>query len=81
MYNTAFYDIPKIGVPIGLKFPVLVTEDMVRGMKKGAVIIDVSIDMGGCVETSEVTSHENPIFVKHDVVPIRIMLCTNTPSR
>lgn len=58
--------------------PVLVTEHMVKQMKKGAVIIDVSIDMGGCVETSEVTSHENPIFVKHDVIHYCV---PNIPSR
>ena len=48
--------------------PVLVTEAMVEGMKSGAVIIDVSIDMGGCFETSEVTTHDHPTFVKHGVI-------------
>ncbi|QFZ55807.1 alanine dehydrogenase [Oceanihabitans sp. IOP_32] len=48
--------------------PIVVTEAMVQYMKKGAVIIDVSIDMGGCFETSEVTTHKNPTFVKHNVV-------------
>ena len=42
--------------------PVIVTESMVDSMKTGAVIIDVSIDMGGCFETSEVTNHDNPTF-------------------
>ncbi len=45
----------------------LVTEDMVMNMKPGSVIIDVSIDQGGCIETSELTNHDNPVFVKHDV--------------
>ncbi len=58
--------------------PVLVTEDMVRSMKRGAVIIDVSIDMGGCVETSEITSHDKPIFTKHDVIHYCV---PNIPSR
>lgn len=58
--------------------PVLVTEEMVMHMKKGAVIIDVSIDMGGCVETSEVTSHDSPIILKHDVVHYGV---PNIPSR
>ena len=40
---------------------------MVKQMKQGSVIIDVSIDQGGCVETSVVTSHCDPIFVKHGV--------------
>ncbi len=52
----------------GMKAPMLVTEDMVRKMKYGSVIVDVAVDQGGCIETSEVTSHENPIIVKHDVL-------------
>ncbi|WP_282123420.1 alanine dehydrogenase [Algibacter mikhailovii] len=48
--------------------PIVVTEAMVEHMKKGAIIIDVSIDMGGCFDTSEVTTHKNPTFVKHNVV-------------
>jgi alanine dehydrogenase len=47
--------------------PTVVSEDMVSQMKKGAVIIDVSIDQGGCFETSSITSHINPVFKKHDV--------------
>ena len=47
--------------------PCIVTEEMVMQMKHGSVIIDVSIDQGGCVETSQVTSHSNPVFVKHGV--------------
>jgi len=47
--------------------PVIVSEQMVEGMKKGAVLIDVSIDMGGCFETSEVTTHDQPTFKKHNV--------------
>ncbi|TGV03969.1 alanine dehydrogenase [Flavivirga rizhaonensis] len=48
--------------------PVIVSEAMVQSMKKGAIIIDVSIDMGGCFETSEVTTHKKPTFIKHDVI-------------
>lgn len=47
--------------------PCIITEEMVKQMKQGSVIIDVSIDQGGCVETSEITSHNNPVFVKHGV--------------
>ena len=50
------------------KVPCLVSEEMVIEMKKGSVVVDVSIDQGGCFETSEVTSHKKPIFVKHGVV-------------
>lgn len=48
--------------------PVVVTEDMVSNMKFGSVIVDISIDQGGCFETSQVTNHENPIFRKYGVV-------------
>lgn len=47
--------------------PVIVTEAMVETMKRGSVIIDVSIDMGGCFETSEITSHDKPVFTCHGV--------------
>mgnify|MGYP002629254441 CR=1 FL=1 len=47
--------------------PCLVTEDMVKQMEHGSVIIDVSIDQGGCFETSRLTTHDNPIFEKHGV--------------
>src|SRR5690606_15704084 len=48
--------------------PMVVTEEMVSGMRPGSVIIDASIDRGGCFETSEVTSHEAPIFIKYGVI-------------
>ena len=52
----------------GGRAPTVVTEDMVRGMKPGAVIVDIAIDQGGCVETSRETTHHEPTFVVHDVV-------------
>ncbi|MEY4130656.1 MAG: alanine dehydrogenase [Actinomycetota bacterium] len=52
----------------GGRAPVVVSEDMVRTMKKGAVIIDIAIDQGGCIATSHETTHSNPIFEKHGVV-------------
>ncbi len=48
--------------------PLVVTEEMVSSMRRGSVIIDVSIDRGGCFETSEITSHESPIFLKYGVI-------------
>lgn len=48
--------------------PILVSEEMVASMRSGSVIIDVSIDRGGCFETSEITSHEKPTFVKHGII-------------
>ena len=50
------------------KAPHIVTEEMVKSMKKGAVIVDVSIDQGGCVETSRPTTHSDPVFIMHDVI-------------
>jgi len=52
----------------GAKAPHLVTEDMVRHMQTGAVLVDVSIDQGGCFETSHVTTHADPTYVLHGVV-------------
>jgi len=46
----------------------VVTEEMVATMKPGAVILDVSIDQGGCIETSEITTHDLPTFTKYDVI-------------
>ncbi len=58
--------------------PVLVSSTMVEQMKKGAVVIDVSIDMGGCFETSEVTTHNKPTYEKFGVVHYAV---PNIPSR
>jgi alanine dehydrogenase len=48
--------------------PVVVTEDMVSNMKYGSVIVDISIDQGGCFETSNTTTHDRPIFKEHGVI-------------
>ena len=58
--------------------PVLVTEAMVQQMKTGAVIVDVSIDRGGCFETSEITTHKNPFIEKFGVLHYGV---PNIPSR
>ncbi|MTI61348.1 MAG: alanine dehydrogenase [Firmicutes bacterium] len=52
----------------GSKAPHLVTEDMIKDMKEGAVIVDVAIDQGGCVETTYPTTHDDPVFITHGVV-------------
>ena len=54
--------------PSGGLSPVVVTEEMVSNMKAGSVIVDVSIDSGGCFETSRMTTLENPVFKKYDVI-------------
>ena len=52
----------------GGRAPTVVTEEMVRAMKSRAVIVDVAVDQGGCIETTRETTHAEPTFVTHDVV-------------
>lgn len=61
----------------GAKAPFVVTEKMVRTMQQGSVIVDVSIDQGGCIETSRPTKHSDPVFVKHGVIHYCV---TNMPG-
>jgi alanine dehydrogenase len=61
----------------GGRTPNLVTEKMVETMKEGAVIVDVAIDQGGCMETSKPTTHKKPTFIKHGVVHYCV---TNMPG-
>lgn len=61
----------------GGKTPLLVKKEMLKMMKKGAVIVDVSIDQGGCFETSMPTTHQNPVYVKEGVVHYAV---TNMPG-
>jgi len=64
--------------------PCVVTEEMVQKMKPGSIIIDVSIDQGGCFETSRITDHKNPVFKKfgitHYCVPNMASRVPNTAS-
>jgi len=61
----------------GAKAPYVVTEEMVKTMQPGSVIVDVSIDQGGCIETSKPTKHSDPVFVKHGVTHYCV---TNMPG-
>jgi len=65
--KTADVVIGAISSKIG-RAPIIVTEEMVKCMKDYSVIVDVSIDKGGCIETSEITSHQAPVFAKHGVI-------------
>ena len=58
--------------------PIIVSKTMVENMKRGAVIIDVSVDMGGCFETTEMTSHDKPTQIKYDVIHYGV---PNIPAR
>ena len=62
----------------GQRTPLVVSEPMVAGMRKGSVIVDVTIDRGGCFETSRITSHERPTFTEMDVIHYCV---PNMPSR
>ncbi len=61
----------------GARAPHVVTEAMVKSMQPGSVIVDVSIDQGGCMETSRPTSHSDPVYVLHDVIHYCV---TNMPG-
>ena len=52
----------------GGRAPMVVTEEMVRGMRKGAVIVDMAVDQGGCIETTRETTHDDPVYVAHGVI-------------
>jgi len=52
----------------GAKTPLLITREMLGTMKKGAVIVDVSIDQGGCTETSKPTTHDNPVYTVDGII-------------
>src|SRR3954452_24735547 len=52
----------------GGRAPVVVTTDMVAGMKRGAVLVDVAVDQGGCIETTHETTHTDPVYEEHGVI-------------
>jgi alanine dehydrogenase len=61
----------------GARAPHIISEAMVKSMQPGSVIVDVSIDQGGCIETSQPTSHSDPVFKKHGVIHYCV---TNMPG-
>ena len=67
LFRTADVVIGSILIP-GAKAPKLLRKEHLKMMKKGAVIVDVAIDQGGCFETSHPTTHDDPIFILDDVV-------------
>jgi len=52
----------------GAKAPNLVTEEMIKTMTNGSVVVDVAIDQGGCIEGTYPTTHDDPVFTKHGVI-------------
>jgi alanine dehydrogenase len=65
--ETADLVIGAVLVP-GARAPKVVTEDMIKQMNPGAVIVDISVDQGGCFETTKMTTHSDPTYLVHDVV-------------
>ncbi len=65
----------------GEKPPILITEDMVKMMKPGSVIIDIAIDQGGCVETSRPTTHTDPAYKMYDVTHYCVPNIASSVSR
>jgi alanine dehydrogenase len=61
--------------------PCIVTEEMIRAMKPGSVVVDISVDQGGCFETSKITDHNKPTFIKHDVVHYCVPNITSRVAR
>ncbi|MBA7649562.1 Alanine dehydrogenase [subsurface metagenome] len=61
----------------GGRAPIVVTEDMVKTMKPGSVIVDVAVDQGGCVETTHPTTHSDPIYIVDGVIHYCV---TNMPG-
>ena len=61
----------------GAKADSVITEAMVRSMRPGSVVVDVSIDQGGCIETSRPTSHSDPVYIQHGVIHYCV---TNMPG-
>jgi alanine dehydrogenase len=61
----------------GARAPKLVTRDMVKAMKPGSVIIDISVDQGGCIETTRPTTYDAPTYVEHGVIHFGV---TNMPG-
>ncbi|MDQ0300820.1 alanine dehydrogenase [Salibacterium salarium] len=66
----------------GAKAPKLVTEDMIKSMSPGSVVVDVAIDQGGIIETADkITTHDNPTYTKHDVVHYAVANMPGAVSR
>lgn len=62
---------------LGKKAPIVVTKEQVQLMQKGSVIVDISIDQGGCIETSRPCTHEEPVYTQYDIIHSAI---TNMPA-
>ncbi len=80
--STAYADVV-VGAALvaGQRAPIVITREMVRGMRPRSVVIDVSIDQGGCVETSRPTMHDAPTFVEENIVHYCVPNITSVVAR
>jgi alanine dehydrogenase len=62
---------------VGKEAPKVITKQMLKVMKPGSVLVDISIDQGGCIETSRPTTHDDPVFIEEEVVHYCV---TNMPG-
>ena len=62
---------------VGKEAPKVITKEMLKGMNSGSVLVDISIDQGGCIETSRPTTHDDPVFIEEEVVHYCV---TNMPG-
>ena len=53
---------------VGEKAPKIISENMIKSMRPGSVVVDVAIDQGGCIATAHPATHDKPVFIKHNVV-------------
>jgi alanine dehydrogenase len=65
----------------GERAPIMITRDMVKGMRKGSVVIDLAIDQGGCIETSRPTTLEHPTFIEEGIIHYCVPNFTSSVSR
>ena len=65
----------------GKRAPIVITRDLVKHMKQRSLIMDVSIDQGGCVETSRPTTHRDPVFVEENVIHYCVPNMTSVVAR
>ena len=65
----------------GTRSPIIVTRDMVKLMKPRSIILDISIDQGGCVETSRLTTHRDPTFVEENILHYCVPNMTSVVAR
>jgi len=65
----------------GVRAPIVITRDIIKLMKPRSIVMDISIDQGGCVETSRPTTHKNPTFVEENIIHYCVPNMTSVVAR